>query len=414
VKVSPRASRAHAKSLATPDAASAFNGRGVISKPSFKISRNAGDADICLTVVAHEVEPGSWIAESGWMCRSHGMPLDMTPLHRGSKRFKTKSEAVENAMDRAIVMVSRQSHRQSQTADWTSKIESLRSWLPALQILEAKDRLKLISGPQRAFGALIEAWAADKTPLASKTIVAATRAEVAELNQLARAHLVATGVVADHLGIDIEIIHRDDTTETKRFAPGDRIVFTKNDKALGVSNGVCGLVTAVKSRGSAPSLTVELDDANERAEKTVEIPAAFGRFDLSACLTNHKAQGRTFDSAYVLANPSMADREWTYVAASRSRFATTVFVNASALGLVDPESHGSMVSIKHSRAKVIEALAARMRRSRAKGTTLDYDDAPNIRDEGQEPYLVLLSKTMAAQFIAKIRHGRNQLREMSR
>jgi len=45
----------------------------------------------------------------------------MTPLHLSSKRFKTKSEAVENAIDRAIVMVSEQSHRRSKVGDQTSR-----------------------------------------------------------------------------------------------------------------------------------------------------------------------------------------------------------------------------------------------------------------------------------------------------
>lgn len=143
MNVSPSASRANAKSLAIPATASPFNGRGVISKPSFKINRKAGDEDICLTVVAHEAEPGSWIAEPGWMCRSYAMPLDMTPLHRGSKRFKTKSEAVEHAMDRAIVMVSGQSHRQSKSADWTSKVESLRAWMADAMVKVRKDDASL-------------------------------------------------------------------------------------------------------------------------------------------------------------------------------------------------------------------------------------------------------------------------------
>lgn len=275
--------------------------------------------------------------------------------------------------------------------------------LPALQILDAKGRLKLISGPQKAFEALIEAWAADKTPLASKTIVAATRAEVAELSRLARAHLVSTGAVADHLGIDIEIIHRDDTTVAKRFAPGDRIVFTKNDKALGVSNGVSGWIQAVKSRGSEPQLTVVLDDENERGETEVIVPASFGRFDHAYCLTNHKAQGRTFDAAYVLANPSMSDREWTYVAASRSRFATTMFVNAAALGLVDAEAHDGLAAKRHSRANVVEALASRMRRSRAKETTLDYDMA---QPAPPTPSLFHIGKDAALRAFERLRQRR--------
>ena len=125
--------------MAIPATATSFNARGVVSNLSFKLARRAGDEDICLTVFAHETEPGLWIAEPGWMCRSNTMPLDMTPLHRNSKRFKTRSEAVEKAIDRAIVMVCQQSHRQSKSADWTSKVEGLRSWIADAMVNVRKD-----------------------------------------------------------------------------------------------------------------------------------------------------------------------------------------------------------------------------------------------------------------------------------
>ena len=248
----------------------------------------------------------------------------------------------------------------------------------ALGLLDARDRLKLLASHALAAEALIDAWDADRTALGSKAIVAATRAEVAELNRMARARLVAQGVVRDELGLDVEIVHRDESADVRRFAPGDRIGFTMNDRRLGVANGVAGFVRSIVVLDGAPALEVELDDANERGERLVRIPASFGRFDHAYCLTNHKSQGRTFDSAHVLANPSMADREWTYVAASRSRFSTTIYVDASALGLVDSESHRGEDRRAKSRSAAIEALASRMRRSRAKGTSLDYGGVPDI------------------------------------
>jgi ATP-dependent exoDNAse (exonuclease V) alpha subunit len=186
--------------------------------------------------------------------------------------------------------------------------------------------------------------------------------------------LISKGLIDDARGIEAEIIHRDESTDTKRFAPGDRIVFTMNDRDLGVANGVAGLIREIDMSGFGPVLAVELDDVNELGESIVRIPVAFARFDHAYCLTNHKSQGRTFDSAYVLANPSMADREWTYVAASRSRFATTLFVNTAALGLVDPESHRREDHVAKNRAAAIEALATRMKKSRAKGTSLDFEE----------------------------------------
>lgn len=248
-----------------------------------------------------------------------------------------------------------------------------------LALLEEKGRLRIGQGAQATMEELVAAWDADKTGLESKAIIAATRAEAAELNRMARERLVAKGAVLDERGVEAEIVHRDGALETKRFAPGDRVVFTLNDRALGVANGSAGTIRALLADGGPPRMIVELDAPTECGEKRVCAPMSFARFDHGYCLTNHKAQGRTFDSVYALANPSMCDREWTYVAASRSRFATTVFVDAAALGLVDPESHrGEGLALK-SRKDAIAALGSRMRRSGAKGTALDYDDAPSAK-----------------------------------
>lgn len=270
--------------------------------------------------------------------------------------------------------------------------------LPALRELDARKRLRFSTGLEPALEDLVSAWDADKTPIERKAIVAGTRAEVRELNDRSRQRLVAAGQVRDELGCEIEIIDRDENRETRRFAPGDRIVFTQNERELGVVNGATGRVLVVDASGFDPRLVVELDDANERDETRVSIPASFGRFDLAYCLTNHKAQGRTFDSAHVLANPAMSDREWTYVAASRSRFATTLYVNAAALGLADAEKHGQR-GPRANRRQAIEALAKRMARSRAKGTSLDYDKpaVPIAPPAG----LAQLARDTVAAFIAR-------------
>ena len=205
------------------------------------------------------------------------------------------------------------------------------------------------------------------------------------------------------MGAEFEIKRRDDTVAIKRFAPGDRVVFTMNDRPLGVANGVSGTVRAIGDDGFEPILDVELDDANERGERLVGVPASFGRFDHAYCLTNHKSQGRTFDAVYALANPAMADREWTYVAASRSRFATTVFVDSSALGLIDPESHRADDHEPKSRRRTIEALASRMSRSRAKGTSLDYAEIPRGEPVRMAADLVQASRTAVAALIQRMR-----------
>lgn len=262
----------------------------------------------------------------------------------------------------------------------------------ALAALDERGRLKLVSGHSATVATLISDWATDKAPLPQKTMIAGTRAEVAELNAKARALLVASGAVRDAEGLALEIVHRDESREEKRFAPGDRVVFTKNDREVGVSNGVAGTVVAIERATFTPLLRIELDDANERGERVAMVPPSFGRFDHAYCLTNHKSQGRTFDSAYCLANPSMADREWTYVAASRSRFSTTIYVNRGAIAPANPEAHGHEIRggssaaspASDDRAALIEKLAFSMSRERAKGTSLDWAD-PVVKTAAAQP-----------------------------
>lgn len=244
----------------------------------------------------------------------------------------------------------------------------------ALTLMQAHECLHLISGRAQAQEELIAAWTAHKAPLHDKAIIAATRADVATLNQLARSALVAAGVVADAQGIEVEITLKDESQEQRRFAPGDRIVFTKNDRDHDTTNGLLGTISAITHRPDGPHLVVELDDASKGGSKLISVPASFGHFDLAYCLTNHKAQGKTVDTAFVFVDPRHAGREWSYVAASRSKHGTHLFVDEAPLHPVNPDAHQDA---KEPMQSPLELLAARMSRSQAKGTTLDYE-APDI------------------------------------
>jgi conjugative relaxase-like TrwC/TraI family protein len=272
----------------------------------------------------------------------------------------------------------------------------------ALETMDNRGRLKLISDGASAMAELISAWDLDKTETKDKAIIAGTRVEVSALNELARDRMIRRGLVNEDASVEIEIERRDGSRELRRFAPGDRVVFTLNDVKLGVANGSLGAVKALSKNlaNGALLLSVELDDPNPNGDRLVEIPAAFAHFDHAYCLTNHKSQGRTFDSAHVYVNAAMADREWSYVAASRSRFATTLYVNSAALDIVDPESHQETEDAKE-RTALIDALAGRMSRARAKGTTLDFDIDAHSRLSGDAEHD---PDSLAARF-AKIATG---------
>src|SRR3954447_22939481 len=96
----------------------------------------------------------------------------------------------------------------------------------------------------------------------------------------------------------------------RAFAAGDRILFLKNDRMLGVKNGMIGTV-AQAGRGR---MEVRLDGG-----RTVVVEeSAYNNVDHGYAVTIHKAQGTTVDRAFVLASPSL-DQHLAYVALSRHR-----------------------------------------------------------------------------------------------
>ncbi|HBU7281195.1 TPA: Ti-type conjugative transfer relaxase TraA, partial [Klebsiella pneumoniae] len=105
----------------------------------------------------------------------------------------------------------------------------------------------------------------------------------------------------------------------REFAPGDRIVFLKNDRDLGVKNGTLGTV----ERAEDGSLAVRLDSGEARQVQAAQYAAV----DHGYAVTIHKAQGVTVDRAYLLATPGM-DRSLAYVGMTRHREAATLFAGA--------------------------------------------------------------------------------------
>jgi hypothetical protein len=109
------------------------------------------------------------------------------------------------------------------------------------------------------------------------------------------------------LGEDIEL-----TVERgqRRFASGDRIMFLRNDRGLGVKNGTLGTIEAVSAR----DMVVRTDDGHRIAVDLRD----YDRIDHGYAATIHKAQGMTVDRTHVLATPGL-DAHGIYVACSRHR-----------------------------------------------------------------------------------------------
>ena len=152
---------------------------------------------------------------------------------------------------------------------------------------------------------LIERWDKDRqaNPDASRIILTHTNDEVRALNEAARVRLRASDQLGKDVTLNVECGSRD-------FAAGDRIMFLKNERSLGVKNGSLGTIRSVSPIG----MVVMLDDGRAVAFDLKD----YNQVDHGYAATIHKAQGMTVDRVHVLATPGL-DRHGAYVALSRHR-----------------------------------------------------------------------------------------------
>ena len=152
---------------------------------------------------------------------------------------------------------------------------------------------------------LVEGWDRQRQADPDKTriILTHTNAEVRELNQEARERVRASGELGADVGVTVDRGRRD-------FAAGDRIMFLRNERSLGVKNGTLGTLERVEGGHMA----VRLDGGGRAAFDLKDYAAV----DHGYAATFHKSQGVTVDRAHLLATPGM-DRHSAYVGMSRHR-----------------------------------------------------------------------------------------------
>ncbi len=158
---------------------------------------------------------------------------------------------------------------------------------------------------EQARAELIDTWDAQRVADPDKTriILTHTNAEVRDLNQAARDRLRDAGELGQDVAVPAE-------RGAREFASGDRIMFLKNERGLGVKNGTLGEIKQV----SPERMSVRLDDGRQVAFDLKD----YAHVDHGYAATIHKSQGVTVDQAHVLATPGM-DRHSAYVALSRHR-----------------------------------------------------------------------------------------------
>lgn len=175
----------------------------------------------------------------------------------------------------------------------------------AIAAYEQGGRVHSAETREQARSELIDRWDRDRaaSPGASRIILTHTNDEVRELNLAARGRLRAGGQLGEDVTIDVERGERS-------FAAGDRVMFLKNERELGVKNGTLGSVQSV----TQTRMAVMLDDGRSIAFDVKD----YANVDHGYAATVHKSQGVTVDRVHVLATPGL-DRHAAYVALSRHR-----------------------------------------------------------------------------------------------
>jgi Ti-type conjugative transfer relaxase TraA len=219
----------------------------------------------------------------------------------------------------------------------------------ALDRYEAAGMVRGHETREAARSALVDGWDSVRQarPEASQLMLAHTRADVAELNQLARGRMRDAGALG-----------ADQVVQTERgeraFAAGDRVMFLRNERSMGVKNGSLGTVERIEPHGGGgSSLAVRLDGADRR-EVRFDLKD-YAQIDHGYASTIHKSQGVTVDHGHLLASDGL-DRHAAYVGMSRHRETLAVHYGAD-------DFRGR------------DQLDRTLSRERAKDTTLDYGDA---------------------------------------
>lgn len=138
--------------------------------------------------------------------------------------------------------------------------------------------------------------------------------EVRELNRRAQAERLSGGALSDQ-GVQVA---------GQTFHVGDRVLFTRNARMHGVSNGSLGTLTAI----AGTRLAVTLDTGGTARFALAD----YDHLRLGYAVTTHKAQGMTAENVFVLAGDTMQDREISYVQSSRARGLTRFFFDLETAG----------------------------------------------------------------------------------
>jgi hypothetical protein len=162
---------------------------------------------------------------------------------------------------------------------------------------------------------LADWWQHARDDPAGNVMLALRRRDVTDLNQLARQLMDTDG----RLGKE-----RLSLAECE-FAAGDRIICLRNNATLDVKNGTTGTIDQIDPDRRTLTIATDRGPIIELNRRYLDA----GNLRHAYALTGHAAQGLTLDRAFVLATGEARLQEWGYVALSRARTQTRLYITST-------------------------------------------------------------------------------------
>jgi len=186
-------------------------------------------------------------------------------------------------------------------------------------------------------------------------MLAVRRADVTELNQLARQQMDRA-----HLLTGPSLHTRTPDGQPRAFTAGDLVIARRNSYRGGLINGERGLITAVHPQ--AGTLTIAFGGRDVTAGHEY---LDGGGLDHGYALTVHQAQGLTVDRAFLLGSDALY-REAGYVGLSRGRHENRLYLTGQPdhFTHTDPAVEQPHLNAEQPRSP-LEMITAALRRSKA-------------------------------------------------
>jgi conjugative relaxase-like TrwC/TraI family protein len=243
---------------------------------------------------------------------------------------------------------------------------------PALAQYQAHDRLHIHDTRSQAAEAMVANWDETRKRLPERQAVMITDAsnlERDQMNAMAQQRRAQAGELGAHR---VEL-----PGKPYDLASGDEVIFSAQFHIPGarrVENGIAGTIIDTSHREHRVTIKT-----HEREPREVQVDTAeFSELSLAYAVHVNKGQGITAETSGILMGGWQTDREHAYVAVSRAREQTQIYISREDLGEAGMDTGA------------IERLADRMRRSRAQDATItkklaERDDDSIYRDPLHHP-----------------------------